>query len=78
MALATDKNDVKPTVFSESKLKINFEESNLVQIFDSMIVCARFEGERSDFTVQQTTIRESFKCSFRLFQFKKTTSWKLF
>lgn len=57
MALATDKNDVKPTVFSESKLNFNFEESNLIQIFDSMIVCARFDGERTDFTVQKTTIR---------------------
>ena len=52
MALSKTKEDVKPSIIFERNLNFDFAEANLVQIFDSMIVCAKFDGERCDFMVR--------------------------
>ncbi len=41
------KEDVKPSVLFERSLNYDFAEANLIQIFETMIVCAKFEGEGS-------------------------------
>ncbi len=51
LALSKSREDVKPSIIFERNLNYDFSEANLIQIFDSVIVCAKFEGGRSDFMV---------------------------